>query len=271
MYNAVVCAIAKHENAYIAEWVEYYLTMGFDHIYLFDNNESTYPDVKEAIPEKYKKQVTIINIQDCWYDHIQSTCYKFFYEIYSNNFNWVAFFDIDEFLNLNGECDNNINKFLAQDKFKDFNQIRIKWQLFGDDGLLERDMSIPVHEFFKKPIFKLGFSNNTKIIIRGHMPEKLKAHCIHYVINETGNLWKTCLPSGRPIKDVSYAVRAGYDLEKVYLNHYITKTLKEFINIKMTRGDIWSPEINFSLDYYKKINKLTTEQEQFLATIPYNK
>ena len=33
-----MCAIAKMENRYIKYFVDYYLKLGYDHIYLYDNN-----------------------------------------------------------------------------------------------------------------------------------------------------------------------------------------------------------------------------------------
>ena len=33
-----LCAIAKNENLYIREWVEYYMKLGFSNIILYDNN-----------------------------------------------------------------------------------------------------------------------------------------------------------------------------------------------------------------------------------------
>ena len=36
--DAVICAIALHEEPYIDEWIQYHLALGFSHIYLYDNS-----------------------------------------------------------------------------------------------------------------------------------------------------------------------------------------------------------------------------------------
>ena len=36
--KTALCAIAKNENLYIREWVEYYMKLGFSNIILYDNN-----------------------------------------------------------------------------------------------------------------------------------------------------------------------------------------------------------------------------------------
>ena len=33
-----VCAIMKDENQYIEEWSNHYKNLGFDHIFIYDNN-----------------------------------------------------------------------------------------------------------------------------------------------------------------------------------------------------------------------------------------
>lgn len=33
-----ICTIVKNENHYIRNWVSYHLRLGFDTIYLYDNN-----------------------------------------------------------------------------------------------------------------------------------------------------------------------------------------------------------------------------------------
>lgn len=34
-----ICCIAKDENWYVNDWIGYHLALGFDHVYLYDNND----------------------------------------------------------------------------------------------------------------------------------------------------------------------------------------------------------------------------------------
>ena len=48
MDEYVVCGIAKNEDDYIEDWVRFHLRIGFDHIYLYDNNapdKAKYADI----------------------------------------------------------------------------------------------------------------------------------------------------------------------------------------------------------------------------------
>ena len=44
-----ICAIAKNENNYINDWVNWHINIGFDHIYLYDNNDINMPFVGDFI------------------------------------------------------------------------------------------------------------------------------------------------------------------------------------------------------------------------------
>ena len=57
--KAVIVSLAKLESNYIEEWVRYHLGLGFEHIYLYDNEDKpTY----EEILKKFSKQVSVIHM-----------------------------------------------------------------------------------------------------------------------------------------------------------------------------------------------------------------
>ena len=50
--KTALCAIAKNENLYIREWVEYYMKLGFSNIILYDNNNINGECFEEVINGK---------------------------------------------------------------------------------------------------------------------------------------------------------------------------------------------------------------------------
>lgn len=256
-YNVVICAIAKNENEYINEWVNHHINIGISHIFIYDNNDSTFEDVLTRIDRKDK--VTIIRYNDKHIQGMQRKLYEEFYHKYNHKFNWCGFLDIDEFL----VGIDNVNKFFNQDKFKKYDQIRIKWKLFGDDDFIDRDRNIPVVEFFKKPILDNFKSDEAKCFIRGCVSNSLW-HKTHYVITKEGKLWKCCLPSGRPCNSKDWSIHEDYSNETVFINHYMTKTLKEFIEQKSKRGDVVNSQRVIDLDYYWQINEKTPEKLEWI-------
>ena len=211
--RVIICAIAKNENDYINEWVNHYVKLGFDHIYLFDNNEIDTERVENFIDKDLLKQVSIIDYRGVKRHHLQHYVYDWFYKHYKTTFDWLMFVDIDEFL----VGIDNIKEFLTNPKFKNYQQIRIKWQLFGDDNIVERDIKQPVLGYFKKVITDYRKSNQTKSLIRGNLPI-LKINSCHYVKG-----LKSCYPSGKECLENQISLE-HYDGETIFVNHYMTKT-----------------------------------------------
>lgn len=269
-YNTVICAIAKNENKYINDWVNYHLSIGFEHIYLFDNNSNKDTWVGKVLNQLDK--VTIFNINDIKKEGLQLDCYNWFYNNYSHNFNWVSFIDIDEFIF--GITD--INKFIAQKKFDTFEMIRLKWRLFGDDDMITRDLAIPVYKAIKKEIKNNELSNQAKCFIRGGLINICIGSCHYAYRNGPTNFndlkardmskaipLKECLPSGVQIKD-KINITADYSTETIFINHYMTKTISEYLEQKYNRGDACFEKRNLKLDYFWAINKKTPEKLKFI-------
>lgn len=274
-YNAVVCAIAKNENAYINEWVNWYIDKGFDHIYLFDNNDEDSEYIGNFIDRKDK--VTIYDVRGIKQKALQLRCYNEFYLENKFNFNWCLFCDIDEFLD--GVQD--INEFLSDNKFIDYDQIRIKWKLFSDNDLIDRDRSVPVHEAFTKQsdIAKKYIQDQSKSIVRGGI-DNIVVCSTHFSAigsidwnkEELGNnkrdfsnltTLRSCLPSGKPCNS-EIIIKEDYSNEDVFINHYMTKSLKEFIDQKLSRGDACFYDRDITFDYYWKVNRKTSEKIDYI-------
>ena len=97
--KVALCAIGRLENNYIREWVEHYKMLGFDNIILYDNNydgEDHFEDViSDYIDSGFVDVINYRNKQVC-----QIKAYDECYHNHSNDYDWIAFFDIDEFLTL---------------------------------------------------------------------------------------------------------------------------------------------------------------------------
>ena len=263
--RVVICAMAKNEHLYINEWVKHYLSIGFDKIYLFDNDEENKEYIGDYIDKSFLPQVEIINIRGQKKEHLQHDIYTNFYNTHS--FDWCLFCDVDEFL----MGVNNIKDFLAQDLFKKVEQIRVMWKLFGDDDQIERDMNKSIFECFKQEI-KSSLMRDLKT--KGNLEIQGKAivrGCLHNVVIRSphfasffvrNNVIPSVLPSGKPCKS-KVVIYENYSKEKVFLYHYMTKSLSEFVNQKLNRNDaVYNQQIK--LDYYWRINKKTPQKLEWL-------
>lgn len=259
--QVVVCAMAKNEHKYINEWVNHYVNIGVDKIYIYDNDELNAPFIGDFIDRKDK--VEIINIRGIVKKHLQHDIYTTFYN--THNFNWCLFCDIDEFL----MGVRNIKLWLAQ--YKNVYQIRVKWRLFGDDGKITRDMNKSVVSSFTKVITKslnrdlihIGtLENQGKMIVRGNMGNVVikSPHFASFVTRD--NIIPSVLPSGKRCFS-KVVIREDYSKETIYLNHYMTKSLSEFLEQKMNRTDAVYGD-NIKLNYFWRINKKTQEKLDYI-------
>ena len=261
--QVVVCAMAKNEHLYINEWVKHYLSIGFDKIYLYDNDEEDKEYVGDYIDKSFLPQVEIINIRGQKKEHLQHDIYTNFYN--THDFDWCLFCDIDEFL----VGITNIKIFL--NRFPNAEQIRIKWRLFGDDDQIERDMNKSIFECFKQEIksslmrdlkTKGNLEIQGKAIVRGRLPNVVIRSPHFASFGERNNVIPSILPNGVHCMS-KVVIRENYNGNTIYLNHYMTKTLSEFVNQKLNRNDaVYNQQIK--LDYYWRINKKTQQKLEWL-------
>ena len=265
--RVVLCALAKNEHLYINDFVKHYLNLGVDTIYIYDNDELTSPSIKDYIDQECLDRVVIKNIRGFKRNKLQHEIYTGFYKKYARNYDWCIFCDIDEYL----FGITNIKEFLSKDVFKKYEQIRIKWKLFGDDDLITRDMSKPVYEVFKNEVKetldksltkKSCLERQGKAIVRCRINNVIVASC-HYASRYKGeNVLLSCLPSGKPCFS-KIEIKEDYSNETVFFHHYMTKSLSEFINQKLNRNDAVFNK-SLTLDYYWRINKKTKDKIDFL-------
>lgn len=262
-----LCALAKNEHLYINEWVAHYVKLGFDKIYIYDNDDKGTKDIYKCIDRQYSKHLVFVNIRGKHFKNMQGKCYTEFYSLHKDMFDYCMFCDIDEFL----VGIDNIKTFLSQPHLKNFEQIRVKWKLFGDDNLIERDMNKGVMESFKKEITKplstdlksiCNLHNQGKCIIKGHM-NNVVFNSVHFASRTNGTMLSSCLPSGRLCKS-GVEIKEDYTKEHIYLNHYMTKTLSEFVEQKLNRTDAVFSERQLKLEYFWRINKKTVHKLNFL-------
>ena len=95
--GVVLCTIGKSENLYIKEYIEYYKKIGVNKIYLYDNNEINGENFKNVIHKEIDSGfIEIINIRGNI--KVQEKSYNDCYYKNRKKYDWIMFFDIDEFL-----------------------------------------------------------------------------------------------------------------------------------------------------------------------------
>lgn len=272
--KTAVCCIGRSENAYIREYVEHYQKLGIDKIFIYDNNydgEEHFEDViDDYITDGLVDIIDYRNRTNC-----QMDAYQDCYDRYGNEYDWILFIDCgDEYLYINGY--DNIKEFLSQPQFLPFDIIHINRMNYGDNNLVTQD-SRPLRIRFPKPILPLNFTKNydfpendhVSSIVRGHLPQVVWNDTPHTPTNELN----CCDASGKPCQSNSPFLHP-FNYTYAHFKHYTTKTIEEYLNVKVKRG---FPDGN--KDYFKyndpvkdffKVNELTEKKKEYLKRHHYN-
>lgn len=240
--NIVICAIAKLENNYIYDWAKYHLQLGFNHIYIYDNNDIDGELIEDVFTgSQIEDYITIIDVRG--QKKVQLKVYNSFYRTY--DFDWCAFIDIDEYISFNP--DSNISQIdQLVSPLSEHSAIMLNWLCYGDCGHIYYE-KVPVINRFQTPItptnFVASLYNGTpenchiKSIVKKGLGidwegERFPSPNPHIPANITD----ICNALGQPISCSPWQP-INYDI--AYIRHYITLSLEEYIR-KIKRGSVIS-------------------------------
>ena len=213
-------AIAKDEDNYLREWLDYHFKIGFDDAYVYCNNWQ--PHI--AVP----KNTHLID----WPGEVQQlNAYNDFISKFSKDYDWALFIDVDEFFVPNQFKD-------AKEAFayyKDYYGIGFNWKLFGSNGLEKADYSKGVIERFTKS--QNGLNKHIKTAINFKKCNEMSiidyvrfcnphfvGIAIRYFFTMRADLMKYVMG---PFSEIDMFSTKTWD--KPYIAHYITKSKEEFL------------------------------------------
>jgi hypothetical protein len=267
LLKVCLCTIGKKENFYASEFVEHYKKIGYDKIFIYDNNNIGDEKFEDVLSKQISsKFVEIINYRGYRGKNQspQSEAYKDCYEKNKNNYDWLSFFDFDEFLEL--KKNKNIKEYLNDIKFKKCANIKINWLMFSDNDLLHYE-NISLQKRFPTPLYH----DNANLIIKSIVRGNIKFNYWRNMNNphSSNNYLTACNSMGR-ITDPTAFYSSPFNHEFSYLKHYPTKTIEEFcFKIKKGRADLLVKLDNKTLEYY--FNYFFERNKKTKAKIDYFK
>ena len=226
-----LCAIAKKENLYIKFFIEHYKNLGYDHIFLYDNNDVNDEKIEDVIKNYIDDSfVTLVDFRG-YRGPKNSPQMEAFYDCYdknNKNYNWISFFDIDEYLVLRPEGIK-IQQFLNNERYKNCPIVKFNWLVFNDNDQIEYENKTFIERFTTKTKW-LNSAKTIKSIIRGNLSliNATKSYSPHNVYLGI----KSCTSSGLPAEEGAFHSPPDYKYGE--LRHY-TRTMSEFVN-KLKRG-----------------------------------
>ena len=254
--KVAVCAIGRLENRYAREWVEHYLMLGIDKIFIYDNNRVGDGELFADVLQPY---IESDFVEVVYFDGLQKDAYEKCYRDHSGDYEWIGFFDFDELVSL--ENCNDIHNFL---KYYDADVVSMNWMTMTDSGLVHYDERPMAERFTQGTGEDFEINHHVKSFVRSgivgisfndpHIPNAPVLQCEN-VLHER-------------IEQIPVQPKVIHGV--AYIKHYNTKTAEEWATVKMRRlspcGDEYNREMKAkNVDYFFSINERTPEKEAILG------
>lgn len=280
---------ARHENRYLKEWIDYYANIGIDHIYIGDNNdvendediesfvqELGYSDFITVFDKKNRSDETNFDIRR------QAHFYNEIYHLCGKDYDWMAFFDVDEYFNV-------FDSFYPSKNIKDYidkclygatksgididtvTDIRLSWLIYTDNGhifyedkpVLERFTEIS-EQMFETSFNWLNYIGKSIVKTKKEFLEM----DIHFPRSTDENTNTVSLYNGGfDSVENRYFPTCDFIKNDAVLKHFYCKSLEEQLHRRIfdrkthNIGD-GNSTFDIIVENYFKINKRTIEKEK---------
>ena len=257
-FKVALCCIGRGENQYAAEFVEHYKMLGFDKIFIYDNNY----DGEEYFDTVLYKYVSdgLVEITDFRNkEKCQLEAYEDCYRKHHKEYKWIAFFDFDEFLTI----DKDIHDFVKD--YDKFQCILVNWMIMDDNGQVYNTRR-PLKERFTRPMAfdkKCGYdfpeNNHVKSIVKSVRGKNEISFANPHIPSTP---LKCCNALGKRCDQMPWQ---PYNFDVAYLRHYQYKTASEWGLKKWKRGmpdqTLATFKQNTPLDNFYRVNEKTPEKD----------
>ena len=226
-------AIVKNEADSILEWVAYHWVVGIDHFFIADNgsNDGTYEILKGLEKQGF---VTVFRFPTLGTKAPQLLAYKKIIKLSKGLYTAVAFIDADEYLVPMDESDN-VKLYLTQWFSKpDTAAVAMNWACFGSSGEIFRRPELVIERFKLRFSEKRNQNHHFKTIVR---PEKVEIfYNPHMVKLKSGNYLNVLGEKLVAHPKQTFGLSDKVIWYPVRVNHYVVKSLEEFLVRKSPAG-----------------------------------
>lgn len=245
-HRASIVACARWESPYIAEWLAYHVAIGFDHIYLYcnDDDPTELGEVLRTLPVDLSVRVTF---RPYFGQGQQSLMYQDALRYARLQSDWISFLDIDEFLVLRAWS--SIPDLLQQLDRDAVDSLHFNWLFYGHNGYRTRPAGAVLQNYTRR---SRGVDGHTKHISRASCfePRRLARAAFPFWHGLAGPAWDGFnrrnvlgddigpLLADFPASMLAYLEKAGRSkaiIEAGYIAHFVFKSEDDF-RIRVARG-----------------------------------
>lgn len=218
------------ENSWLEEWVLYHLSIGVEHIVLYNDDEET--QVSDRILKPYVERGIVENIhvpglfgqvirEDAYCR--QNDAYRDMIKNAVGQTHWLAILDLDEFV-LPRQHDD-VRELL--DEFEEHSGLGINWSIYGANGYLKRPPT-QINHLVRRAETSWSPNRFIKSIVRPGRVEMDQAHHTHFFPMRKG---ETVNENHEPVTWISHDIST----EKIRINHYVIRSWQDFWEVKTKR------------------------------------
>ncbi|MDE1895681.1 MAG: glycosyltransferase family 2 protein [Rhodospirillales bacterium] len=235
---AAVVLVVKNEVTDILAWLAWYRLLGFDAAIVYDDGstDGTWEKLQQAAQFWDIRLHRTIGPQDVHYEFRQTKSYLHALAAYAGVFEWLGFFDADEFLQLSKHA--TVRDFLAS--FADADEVGINWCNYGSSGhILKPEIPAPLAYHWHSSVHT-SVNRHVKCFVR---PEKVgsgwvNVHCFD-------------VPSGRAVlangQRLEWSKTQGIiegtpDWSVAKVMHYQCRSMEHFIERMKKRPELPATE-----------------------------
>lgn len=250
-----IAAILKDENDSLLEWLAFHRVMGASHFFLADNGSTD--GTREFLASLAREGwVTLIDVPSEPGVKPQLPAYQRLLEACGESFDAVAFIDADEFLLPEGEPEERglLPWLEARLADPEVGAVAVNWACFGSGGARFREEGLVIERFTRRAKQGFGPNHHFKSIVRPSWVVRFSNP--HLATLAQGHYVDA---RGAPLEvrvDREGNRRPGLSQEVCWqgarVNHYLVKSVEEFVLDKARRGSAATPGLTKHRAYFER-------------------
>lgn len=234
-HGIAIAAILRNEADHVGEWAAFHHRAGVRHFLIYDNGstDGTPEALRRVLPSG---ALTVLPWNQVFSDarmgremHNQVMAYAHAASNFGQDFRWMAFIDVDEFLiPKSADC---LEAALAH--LGDCPNLSLPWHMFGRSGHAERPVGGVLANYTRRAADPMSDTRGIRAFKCLADPCRLTALGVHAL--ETDGRDGTCNDRGERATEATRRKPGFYSVDHVQLNHYYTRSEAE-LSAKIARG-----------------------------------